>query len=102
MYECYSFAAEKYVLNKLKEAGIDPFKTKMHFRLNKLRKEIEMRQTIENYIKQLYKQIAFLEDTMTITEGVHLKENTEVITLHTVIRDLEELGHAERRFSYWN
>ena len=61
-----------------------------------------MKQTLENYIKQLQNQIAFLEDTMIITEGVHLKESTEATTLYTVIRDLEELGHAERRFSYWN
>ena len=93
--------AQRALLNELREAGIDPFKTKMHFRLNKLRKEIRMERTLENYIERLKIRIIFLEDIMTIGEGTHNRKQAEVITLHIVIKDLQELGSKEERFSYW-
>ena len=102
-YECYSFAAEKYVLNKLKEAGIDPFSHKMHFRLNKLKKEIEMdskRKTLKEYIKHLRKARENVETQ--IDEIVEADPNltSEFMTLGVVIKDLEKIDAQE--FSYWD
>ena len=104
MYECYSFAAEKYVLEKLKEAGIDPFKTKVHFRLNKLRKEIEMtdskRNTLKEYIKHLRKAQTGIEEKQDLIMGDTPKLESEFMTLSVVIKDLEKIDAQE--FSYWD
>ena len=103
MYECYSFAAEKYVLNKLKGAGIDLFPTKMHFRLNKLRKEIEMngkRRTLKEYIKHLRKAREETEEKQDLIAGSTPKLDERCITLGVIIRDLEKIDAQE--FSYWD
>ena len=102
-YECYSFAAEKYVLDKLKAAGVFPFKTKMHFRLNKLRKEIKMdtkRNTLREYIKHLHTARRGIEDKMNATAGDTPGLDSEFMTLGVVIKDLEKIDAQE--FSYWD
>jgi hypothetical protein len=103
MYECYPFAAEKYVLNKLKEAGIDPFSTKIYFGLKKLRKEIEMdfrRKTLKEYIKHLRKARAETEVKQDLVADSTPKLDERATTLGIIIRDLEKIDTQE--FSYWD
>ncbi len=104
---------QRAILNMLREAGIDLFKTKMHFKLNKLRKEIRMeknpvREKLRSYIKVLRavqndieaEQDRVMSPMITVSMSMSAKDS-EFITLGVVIRDLTNIAY-DPEFSYWD
>lgn len=96
--------AEQHEVNSLVAAGISPFQTKMHFRKNKLRGEIEMidskRKTVKKYIKHLQKARTEVETKINEIVGADPNLTSEFMTLGVVIKDLEKIDAQE--FSYWD
>ena len=91
------------ILNMLREAGIDPFKTKMHFKLNKLREEIRMERIIQDYLKCLEDRIDWLRTHLKQPE--HFVDNgarcrTELSILRTITNDILQLGE-DCQDTYW-